>query len=65
MKLCRTVRPKREWHRWYAWHPVWTYGPVAASGYRSCCHWLEYVERRIHYSYYEAFTRSEYREIER
>ena len=47
----------REWHRWFAWHPVCT-----TAGY---C-WLEYVERRGEYiaSYVDDWM-WEYRAVEK
>ena len=42
----RTQRQK-EWHRWYAWHPV-RVGP-------GDCRWLEYVERKIEFCWDDYF----------
>lgn len=28
------------WHRWFAWHPVWD---------EECGYWLEYVDRKGHF----------------
>jgi len=41
-------RKAKEWHRWFAWHPVTVH--VREDGSRVCA-WLTFVERRSDYPF--------------
>src|SRR6476659_4753550 len=42
----RRVLDELEWHRWFAWYPV----VVATDNERAYWAWLQFVERKTHWS---------------
>jgi hypothetical protein len=48
--------PRDQWHRWYAWRPVYVYDEALRQGEYV---WFETIERRFLYGCYDTFT--EYR----
>lgn len=45
---------KQQWHKWFAWRPI--------RLNENDCRWLEYVERKINYSFGDV-SRIHYREL--
>lgn len=37
---------KTQWHKWYAWHPVWTREELHGTRYCHTMYWLMWLERR-------------------
>ena len=44
MRFFKTYRAEGEWHKWFAWHPVWAH--ERSGSLRIGIVWLEYVMRR-------------------